>query len=1157
MHVTLVNDTRQDRNPGCQATVSSLVCLLEESLQTTVRTLPLGTGYDHFLRVPAGAAAEAAWRLAVDDLERDLAVRDAFKDASRIVVNLEGTFHHHTVGALALGGLIAVAHRQGLPVWAVNGTVEGVEPWLLKATLATVEYLAVREPMSAVWLEEQGLSPVLSADCAVLADVFQPFSATSIVPARSALYTPGVFGRSDQSRHVAPDDVVTDLRTLEAAGWHPVYFEMEAAEFAISERVREQGWPVVRVNDVPWQSFGTWLRQFDLVVSGRYHVLLFAAMAGTPWIAMPSNTWKIDGLLAHLDDARGIAVGPGMLEPRLAEPYARRDMSAIVERNRQFAALNVPSAHERWQRPSRALICAPSSAVSMPVLVPAKDVVHVSWPPERAVPGQAAGALVSALTAVPVIGGTRLVAGLERVAPADLADVLFALRDTGDGPVAVTVDTAPSEDSNRTHLTIRPASLWRRMFIAAGFEVLTELEEPNTATPRAEEDWSVRQHWTRLNPFRDLDGAHRRSFLLRALPDPAQRESSRQAIELLLGVMPRAMMPPTLVDPTSHVVFLVGTYQEFRQYLAIWPHLPAGSFSVLLRGGLREQSWTRRARCIEAWLAGRGIEMRTADSVRGVPWSSYRQQRIVLVTGADSSAYDSHMWNSAMVVSAREHGWRTVQLQHGVWPYADLRRPMTMLADVMLTWSGEFEREMDALVTWPDGTTAPRGSREGMRYVATGNPLFDRYAAAFNPSLEELLGDWVSGFERRILVATNLHWTQHADGARVDPALLELATRMPETLFIAKLHPVHDVDEAFMRACPPNVHVLDEFACLFADLDSARLVAATDGVVATQSTVALEAALARKPFVVMETGNPNRYQHVSVARLDQLVDQVETMTLRAEDVAFRDHYFDATLLGAGLANVTSAIAAELDRPAAVRSDSIALSRFAEFFSVYASELLGTQAELADVRTAHAALQAGRDALASHADAAEARANALDAIQASLFAELQAQARASAAELETQARWVSSELQTQTLWFGRELADVQAQLEAAQAAKAELENALAQRDQALLVPRLGRRVRVGFFGASATGRQHLARVRGVPHLEARCFVDNNSALWMTTIEGLPVLRPEPAVFDDLDVIVISSAHVASITAQIGAAGYAHKLLFDAGALERLALRTHTA
>jgi len=108
-----------------------------------------------------------------------------------------------------------------------------------------------------------------------------------------------------------------------------------------------------------------------------------------------------------------------------------------------------------------------------------------------------------------------------------------------------------------------------------------------------------------------------------------------------------------------------------------------------------------------------------------------------------------------------------------------------------------------------------------------------------------------------------------------------------------------------------------------------------------------------------------------------------------------------------------------------------------------------------------------------------------------------------------------------------------------------------------VPRLGRRVRVGFFGASATGRQHLARVRGVPHLEARCFVDNNSALWMTTIEGLPVLRPEPAVFDDLDVIVISSAHVASITAQIGAAGYAHKLLFDAGALERLALRTHTA
>jgi FlaA1/EpsC-like NDP-sugar epimerase len=120
-----------------------------------------------------------------------------------------------------------------------------------------------------------------------------------------------------------------------------------------------------------------------------------------------------------------------------------------------------------------------------------------------------------------------------------------------------------------------------------------------------------------------------------------------------------------------------------------------------------------------------------------------------------------------------------------------------------------------------------------------------------------------------------------------------------------------------------------------------------------------------------------------------------------------------------------------------------------------------------------------------------------------------------------------------------------------------EEALEQRDRALLTPHPGRRARVALFGASATGRAHLARVRAVPHLEARCFLDNNPKLWSTTVEGLPVLRPEPAVFDQIDVIVLCSAHAVSITAQIVAAGYAHKLLFDAAALERAAVHTHSA
>ena len=71
MYVLLINDTRRDPNPGCQATVSSLVRLIEEQVGLPVRTLPIGTGYECVESVPVGKDAEAHWRLAVDRLECD------------------------------------------------------------------------------------------------------------------------------------------------------------------------------------------------------------------------------------------------------------------------------------------------------------------------------------------------------------------------------------------------------------------------------------------------------------------------------------------------------------------------------------------------------------------------------------------------------------------------------------------------------------------------------------------------------------------------------------------------------------------------------------------------------------------------------------------------------------------------------------------------------------------------------------------------------------------------------------------------------------------------------------------------------------------------------------------------------------------------------
>ena len=299
VNVLLLNDTRVDPNPGCQATVTMLVRLVTSTLSARVVTRPRGDGYDCFgsLVTDGLARSSAHWEHALRRLEAHAPLVDAVAAADVVVANLEGTLHHHTVGALALGGAMALAHRMGKRVWAVNGTVEGIDPWLIDEALRPAEYVAVREPRSVAWLAAHGIAAVPAADAAFLADTFYVGNDACTPPREAALYTPGVLAGLSPSPATVVREVLADLEGLADAGREPVFLQMEEREAAVASAVARAGWPLAHAHDVAWHDFGTFLRQFALVVSGRYHVLLFAAMAGVPALALPSNTFKNEGLL--------------------------------------------------------------------------------------------------------------------------------------------------------------------------------------------------------------------------------------------------------------------------------------------------------------------------------------------------------------------------------------------------------------------------------------------------------------------------------------------------------------------------------------------------------------------------------------------------------------------------------------------------------------------------------------------------------------------------------------------------------------------------------------------------------------------------------------------------------------------------------------------
>lgn len=529
--------------------------------------------------------------------------------------------------------------------------------------------------------------------------------------------------------------------------------------------------------------------------------------------------------------------------------------------------------------------------------------------------------------------------------PDAVAAAVSALSAGPDLPRWVTIDSAP--DGGASSRTVRPLSTWRRILSAAGLEILDERESPEPdQEPTA--PW-LRKRWRLARPFRDHDDSAPRSFLLGKPSQAVRPEDISRAVDTLLGVPPPMAAPAAILDGSTHVVFLVGTYQEFRQYIPVWAQMPRHSFSVIQRVGA---TWTdgavRRDAAVGAWLSARGIAVQAVAAVEHVDWSCWPHSRRVFVCGVDSTAYDVHIWNAAVVIAAARHGFATVQLQHGIWPYADLQAPMTLSSDTVLTWSGEFEASLAADVRWPDGSVAPRAVVTGTQFRAVGCPLFDAYTEAAPPRLEDLLGGWVSGYRHRVLAATNLHWSQHSRGALVNPALLDAARRMRDTLFILKPHPTHDVDDDLLQSCPANVIVLDELCCLAAGLDSPRLVRAVDAVAATQSTILLEAALAKKPFVAIDTGNPNQYAHVRLTAPDEVGEAIARVLSSPPDAAgFRDHYFDANLQGSGTRGVLATIATVPmpgPRPSPSKAD-LALARIAERASSFTAELVAARARI--------------------------------------------------------------------------------------------------------------------------------------------------------------------------------------------------------------------
>jgi polysaccharide pyruvyl transferase WcaK-like protein len=225
----------------------------------------------------------------------------AWVSADFVLVNGEGTIHHNNVGAISLIAFCAAASRMRKRVVLVNCSVTHLDELMLGILHESVDYLSVREPITHRYLETNGIHSTLAADCLFLAQPFAAAVESAILrlpyPEPYVIYTPGVLAGSGP---VNAQQIASDIAELRSQGDPVVYLTVESEDERLAASASSAGAKVLPLGFVRWDQMPTLLAGAKLVVSGRYHINIFAALAGVPFIPMETNTQKMQGVLELL-----------------------------------------------------------------------------------------------------------------------------------------------------------------------------------------------------------------------------------------------------------------------------------------------------------------------------------------------------------------------------------------------------------------------------------------------------------------------------------------------------------------------------------------------------------------------------------------------------------------------------------------------------------------------------------------------------------------------------------------------------------------------------------------------------------------------------------------------------------------------------------------
>jgi polysaccharide pyruvyl transferase WcaK-like protein len=318
VRAVLLNDTRVDRHHGCTSVIG------------TIDTLCAANG----ITIDARSPAHRDWR-------GDAALAAAIDAADCVIVNGEGTIHHDRPAGKVLLAAGEYARERGKSAYLVNATWQANSADSLRL-LESFDIVTVRESASEAELVAHGFSPRRIPDLALYHRATKASKRCGVAycdsvqgPKALALY------RRMWALDAEPLPIVRlSLAPMEMLRWLRRYDPSLRAMLrpAHARDAVRASWQDYRKQIAERDAFTARVAEKELIVTGRFHMMIFALGGMTPLLAVGSNTHKIEATLrdAGLEAWRAVA-DPNEIGPELIDK-ARHWHGDEVPRLERFVA---------------------------------------------------------------------------------------------------------------------------------------------------------------------------------------------------------------------------------------------------------------------------------------------------------------------------------------------------------------------------------------------------------------------------------------------------------------------------------------------------------------------------------------------------------------------------------------------------------------------------------------------------------------------------------------------------------------------------------------------------------------------------------------------------------------------------------------------------